>query len=39
LILATSEFDENIAKGIRELETESLELANIIGTIIVKTKG
>lgn len=38
LILATSEFDETIAKGIRKLESESLEIANIIGTIIVKTK-
>ncbi len=38
LILATSKFDENIAKGIQELETESLELSNIIGKIIIKTK-
>jgi len=39
LILATSKLDENIIKGIQELETESLEIANIIGTIVVKTKG
>ncbi len=39
LIAATSKLDENIVKGIRELETESIEIANIIGTIIVKTKG
>jgi len=38
LILASSEFEENIAKGIRELETESLEIAKILGTIIIKTK-
>lgn len=39
LILATSDFNENIAKGIKELETESLEIAKIIGAIIVKTKA
>jgi four helix bundle protein len=39
LILATTEFDESIQKGIQELEIESLEIANIIGTIIVKSKN
>lgn len=39
LILATSKFDEQITKGIEELEVESLELAKIIGSIIVKAKS
>jgi four helix bundle protein len=39
LILATSVFDQAIAEGIKELETESSEIANIIGSIIVKTKA
>jgi four helix bundle protein len=39
LILATSLFDQAIAEGIKELETESSEIANIIGSIIVKTKA
>ena len=39
LILASSEFEENIASGIHDLETESLEIANIIGAIFVKTKS
>ena len=38
LILATEKFEENVGKGIKELEDESLELANIIGKIIVSTK-
>ena len=38
LILATERFEENVGKGIKELEDESLELANIIGKIIVSTK-
>jgi four helix bundle protein len=39
LILETSDFEENIAKAIRELQIESTEIANIIGTIIIKTKA
>ena len=39
LILETSDFEENIAKGVRDLQTESLEIANIIGTIIIKAKS
>ena len=39
LILATSKFDEQITKGIEELEIESLEIAKIIGSIIVKAKN
>ncbi len=38
LILATEKFEENVEKGIRDLEDESLELANIVGKIIVSTK-
>lgn len=38
LILATSDFDENIAQGIKKLEEESLEIARIMGRIIIKTK-
>lgn len=38
LISATSNFEDQAAKGIVELEKESLEIAKIIGTIIVKTK-
>jgi four helix bundle protein len=38
LILATTLLDENIHKGIQELEAESLEIANIIGAIIVKSR-
>jgi four helix bundle protein len=39
LILATSDFDINVAQGIEKLEAESLEIAKIIGTIIVKSKN
>ena len=35
LILATSLFDENVKKGIEELESEALVIAKIIGKIIV----
>ncbi len=38
LILATNTFDNKVETGIKELETESLELSNIIGKIIVSTK-
>jgi four helix bundle protein len=38
LILATSNFDEKVKSGIVELETESLSIAKIIGSIIVKSK-
>ena len=38
LILATEKFEENVEKGIRDLEDESIELANIIGKIIISTK-
>ena len=38
LILATSNFDEKVKNGIVELETESLSIAKIIGSIIVKAK-
>jgi four helix bundle protein len=38
LILATEKFDESVERGIKELENESLELANIIGKIITSTK-
>jgi four helix bundle protein len=38
LILATSKFDEKVKSGIVELENESLSIAKIIGSIIVKSK-
>lgn len=38
LILATETFENSVKKGIEELESESLELAKIIGKIIVTTK-
>lgn len=38
LILATSAFDENVKKGIEDLESESLAIAKIIGKIIVTSK-
>jgi four helix bundle protein len=38
LILATSNFDEKVKTGIVELENESLSIAKIIGSIIVKSK-
>lgn len=38
LILATSNFDEKVKSGIVELENESLSIAKIIGSIIVKSK-
>ena len=38
LILAASSFDENVKKGIEDLESESLAIAKIIGKIIVTSK-
>ena len=38
IILATSNFDENVKTGIEELRDESLEIAKIIAKIIVNTK-
>jgi four helix bundle protein len=38
LILATSNFDEKVKSGIVELKNESLSIAKIIGSIIVKSK-
>jgi len=38
LILATNSFDEEISKGINELERESVELSKIVGKIIVSAK-
>ena len=38
LISASSNFDTKIAKGIEDLAKESLEIANIIAPIIIKTK-
>jgi len=39
LILATTSFDESVAKGIKELENESDEIARIIGSIIISAKN
>lgn len=38
LILATTEFEENVKKGIEELKEESVIIAKIIGKIIVTAK-
>ena len=38
LILETTKFEGTITKGIEELAKESLEIANIIGAIIIRTK-
>ena len=38
LILTTSDFEESVRKGIIELNEESLSIAKIIGSIIVKAK-
>ncbi|MDQ3633739.1 MAG: four helix bundle protein [Acidobacteriota bacterium] len=38
LILETSNFNKQVAKGIQDLEAESLEIAKIIGSIVVKMK-
>ena|SRR5437899_7891038 len=38
LILATESFDDNVKVGIEELRNEALELAKIIGKIIVTSK-
>lgn len=38
LILATESFDDNVKAGVEELRNESMELANIIGKIIVTSK-
>jgi four helix bundle protein len=39
LILATEVFEKGVRKGIEELRGEALELANIVGKIIVTTKA
>lgn len=39
LIPATTEFEENIATRIRDLETEGAEIANIIGKIVVSSEN
>jgi four helix bundle protein len=39
LILATETLDPNVLIGINELEQESLELARIVGKIIVSSKS
>lgn len=38
LILETENFEENVRKGVEELKDESLSIAKIIGSIIVKAK-
>jgi four helix bundle protein len=38
LILEISEFNEQITNGIKNLETESIEIAKIIGSIVVNSK-
>src|SRR4051812_30794069 len=38
LILATTTFELSITNGIKELETESIEIARIIGSIIISAK-
>jgi four helix bundle protein len=38
LILATNSFNEKINVGIKELKDESLEIANVVGAIIVSAK-
>lgn len=38
LILATSNFEKKVTKGIKDLEEESLVLAKIIGKIIINSK-
>lgn len=38
LVLATEAFDDGVRAGIEELRNEALELAKIIGKIIVTTK-
>jgi four helix bundle protein len=39
LVLATTKFDENVTKGIKELEKESMEIANIVAKIIINSKA
>lgn len=39
LILATEPFESAVEKGIEELKDESIELANILGKIIVNAKA
>lgn len=39
LILATSNFEENVKKGIEELEEESISISKIIGKIIITAKN
>ncbi len=38
LILATNVFEPKVTDGIKELETESLEISKILGKIVTKTK-
>lgn len=38
LILATNEFDEKIKQGVEDLKDESIEIANVVGAIIVSAK-
>jgi four helix bundle protein len=38
LVLATESFDDGVRSGVEELRNEALELAKIIGKIIVTTK-
>ena len=38
LILATNTFEQKVTGGIKELETESLEISKILGKIITKIK-
>ena len=39
LLLATNNFEDSIAVGIKELEDEALEIANIVGKIIITSKS
>lgn len=39
LILATTDFKQNIAQGIKELEIESIEISKILGKIVSKIKS
>lgn len=39
LILATTDFEQHIAQGIKELEIESIEISKILGKIVSKIKS
>ncbi len=39
LLLATNNFEDSIAGGIKELKDEALEIANIVGKIIITSKS